>query len=124
MRSEKIIDLHGNIFTLGDWELVYPIPIKYFDKMIATAETQNHKPFILTIKGKDYYAYVYNIIYHSYIRFELKLIGYDESKDIRKDYLYEKNRKVSKTNGNNRNDGRVSQNKGYSDFGQSKGLPY
>lgn len=109
MKGDTFTDLHGNIFSLGDWELASQIPIGEFDHIYYTGNANKFEPFNLCVKGNNYYAYIYNIQYHLFIRYNLKLKGYDESKDIRKSYLYERNRsKIPKTNGNNRHHGRVS----------------
>lgn len=90
MLGTKIIDLHGNIFTLGNWHLKTQIPIGIYDKLVFTKDTISLESFNLAIKGNKFKAYFYSLSLNLYICFKLTLKGYDESKDIRKAYLYGK----------------------------------
>lgn len=88
--AKEILDLHGNKFKVGDWKLFLNIPIGKSDKLIFTRDYLSGEAFNLEVKGKKYKAYFYNLSMNLYVGYKLELTGYDESKDIRKAYLYGK----------------------------------
>ena len=90
--AKEILDLHGNKFIAKDWKLCLSIPIGKCDKLIFTRDYVSGDSFILAVKKKTYKAYFYNLSINCYVCYKLELVGYDESKDIRKAYLYGKRR--------------------------------
>lgn len=90
--AKEILDLHGNKFKVGDYKLSLNISIGKCDKLIFTRDHISGETFNLFVKGKIYKAYFYNLSINCYVCYKLELIGYDESKDIRKAYLYGKRR--------------------------------
>ena len=62
------------------------------DKLIFTRDYASGDSFNLAVKKKTYKAYFYNLSINCYVCYKLELVGYDESKDIRKAYLYGKRR--------------------------------
>lgn len=89
--AKEIIDLHGNIFkVIKGWEFTEKVPNLEGHKYIFTRDIISDQEFILAIK-EDYAAgYFYSKSYDLYIAYPLLRVGYDESKDIRKAYLYGK----------------------------------
>ena len=90
--EKEILDLHGNKFKVGDYKLSLEIPIGKCNKLIFTRDPLSGETFNLFVKGKIYKAYFYNLSINCYVCYKLELVGYDESKDIRKAYLYGKRR--------------------------------
>lgn len=90
--AKEILDLHGNKFIAKNWKLCLDIPIGKWDKLVFTRDYVSGDSFNLGVKGKTYKAYFYNLSMRCYICYGLELAGYDESKDIRKAYLYGKRR--------------------------------
>lgn len=90
--AKEILDLHGNKFKVGDYKLSLEIPIGKCNKLIFTRDHISGEIFNLFVKGKIYKAYFYNPSINCYVCYRLELVGYDESKDIRKAYLYGKRR--------------------------------
>lgn len=90
MLGSQIIDLHGNIFTRGDWTLETQIPTGIYDKLIFTKDILSQESFNLAIKDNKFRAYIYLSYLTLYACYKLTLDGYDESNDIRKAYLYGK----------------------------------
>lgn len=90
--AKEILDLHGNKFIAKNWKLYLSIPIGKCDKLIFTRDYVSGDSFNLAVKKKTYKSYFYNLSINCYVCYKLELVGYDESKDIRKAYLYGKRR--------------------------------
>lgn len=90
---KEILDLHGNKFAVGDFKLYLKIPLEKIDTLIYTRDYLSGMSFNLAKSNNKYYGYFYNLSLRMYVRFKLKLTGYDESSDIRKSYLYVNKRK-------------------------------
>lgn len=84
----KITDLQGNIFKVKNWDLVTKIPILKNQILIFTRDLETQKRFNLSRIGNDYLGYFYNQGLNLYVKVELKLKCYDESKDIRQSHKY------------------------------------
>lgn len=85
----KITDLHGNTYKLGDYRLKYQFP-KFTNckRWVYTKDIISSRTFnIITTEDKTY-GVTYSSIYGLYIVYKLGFISYEESKDIRKSYLH------------------------------------
>lgn len=87
---KEILDLHGNKFEVLGYKLELKIPILKWERLLFTRDYISGESFNLGIRGKVYRAYFYNYEMDLYVSYKLKYLGYDESKDIRKSYLYGK----------------------------------
>lgn len=81
----KIIDLHGNVFNILEWELYLEVPSD-LDKLLFTRDCVSGESFLLGIKNNTYSAYFYSMPINCYIGYELGYQEHDKSKDIRKVY--------------------------------------
>nr|DAL07257.1 MAG TPA: hypothetical protein [Caudoviricetes sp.] len=93
-KKPDIIDLHGNLFKKVNYDLVFEVPTGNNQKASLTRDLISDEAFCIFLTNDgDWVGYSYLLHYHCYVRWDLKLIGYDESKDIRKAYLYGNKRK-------------------------------
>lgn len=91
--AREIIDLHGNIFeVIKGWEFSQKVPTFDNYTYIFTQDIITKLPFILALSNVNNTAYGYfpSKFYGLYIVYPMIKRGYDESKDIRKAYLYGK----------------------------------
>lgn len=90
--AKEIVDLHGNIFkVIKGWEFYNKVPnLEGNYTWIFTRDRITDTQFILALNEELNIAvgYWYSNIYQLYVVRPLKRIGYDESKDIRKKYLF------------------------------------
>lgn len=91
-QAREITDLHGNKFKVKDYKLTFEVPIKDGNKSSYTRDLISGIPFCLVNHQDIYKAYFYNQPMKLYVYYKLDRFGYDESKDIRKAYLYGKRR--------------------------------
>lgn len=91
--AKEILDLHGNKFKVGDYELCFKIPITGEGNLIFTRDLISGEYFNLSVNKKKYRGYFYNLSLNLYVRYDLEYRGYDESSDIRKSHLYVRKRK-------------------------------
>lgn len=98
--AKEIVDLHGNIFkVIKGWEFYNKVPnLEGNYTWIFTRDRITDTQFILALNEELNIAigYWYSNIYQLYVARPLKRIGYDESKDIRKEYLYNGKRQHKK----------------------------
>ena len=98
--AKEIVDLHGNIFkVIKGWEFYNKVPnFEGNYTWIFTRDRITDTQFILALNEELNIAvgYWYSNIYQLYVARPLKRIGYDESKDIRKEYLYNGKRQHKK----------------------------
>lgn len=93
MLGNQIKDLQGNIFSVGDWAFATQIPTGIYIEFVFTRDYLTGKRFNLVSKDNKYFGYFYLSFYNLYIKYNLDKIGYEESLDIRKAYLYANKRK-------------------------------
>ena len=89
-QGNKILDLHGNIFTpRRRFKFWVRFPQDLFEKLIFTRDRISGEDFILGMnqKGK-YYLFKYNLSLDMYYSRKLDYVTYDESKDIRYEWKY------------------------------------
>lgn len=91
-KAREITDLHGNKFKVKDYKLIFEVPIKDGNKSSYTRDLISGIGFVLINHRDIYEAYFYNQSLDLYVCYKLDRFGYDESKDIRKAYLYGKRR--------------------------------
>lgn len=98
--AKEIVDLHGNIFkVIKGWEFYNKVPnLEGNYTWIFTRDRITDTQFILALNEELNIAvgYWYSNIYQLYVARPLKRIRYDESKDIRKEYLYNGKRQHKK----------------------------
>lgn len=105
--AKEIVDLHGNIFkvignifkVIKGWEFYNKVPnLEGNYTWIFTRDRVTDTQFILALNEELNIAvgYWYSNIYQLYVARPLKRIRYDESKDIRKEYLYNGKRQHKK----------------------------
>lgn len=101
--AKEIVDLHGNIFkVIKGWEFNFITRFPTLNEgnytWIFTRDRITDTQFILALNEELNIAvgYWYSNIYQLYVARPLKRIGYDESKDIRKEYLYNGKRQHKK----------------------------
>lgn len=100
--AKEIVDLHGNIFkVIKGWEFYNKVPnLEGNYTWIFTRDRITDTQFILALNEElnQYNSWLleYSNIYQLYVARPLKRIGYDESKDIRKEYLYNGKRQHKK----------------------------
>lgn len=87
MKNRMIHDLHGNEYSLGDYQIsgLFPDKSKYENrKMVLTRDTNTNTQFILIIHGEKHNKYVYIFYENSvYIYGNMIKTGYNKTGDMR-----------------------------------------
>ena len=97
-KGTQILDLHGNIFRVKSEQFQLCLDCSDFSELIFTKDLNSDEIFDLGInhpsEGETNYYYIsYNKELDVYYVYPLKLIGYDETSDIRMHWKYAHRRK-------------------------------